>query len=321
MGSSSPKTKDTPPLPPKKDFAVSKIGLGTVEIGLPYGIGIKKLPTDKEAENVLKSAIELGITYIDTARGYGVAEERIGKFGITKIPGVIVGTKCAQFLEKGADPRGPELEQLIRREVEDSLTNLHLDSLPLLQLHGGTKKQIERGELTDIMRRLIEEGKVQQVGIATRGEDAPLAAINSDLFSTIQTAYSIFDQRMSPHVLPQAQDKKISIICRSVLLKGTLTPAAQNLPPELKPLKEASQTCADIAQELGTDLPSLAFRFVLSNPAITTALVGTINPDHLKTALQAAQASPLPPAIINKLENLAIHDVNLIDPAHWPPVN
>ena len=156
-------------------LTVSALGLGTVEIGLPYGIGVDTLPSDKEAERILKTAVDLGITYFDTARGYGVAEERLGKFGISRTDGVVVGTKCAQFLEKGEDPRGAELEKKIRIEVEESLRLLKVDSLQLLQLHGGTKEQIERGELIDIVRHLIEEGKVQHVGIATRGIDAETA--------------------------------------------------------------------------------------------------------------------------------------------------
>src|SRR3989338_433329 len=107
----------------------SRIGLGTVEIGLPYGIGATTLPSNQEAEHILKTAVELGVTYIDTARGYGVAEERIGNSGITKHAGVVVGTKCAQFLKDVPDMRGAELEQKIREEIDTSRTNLQLDVL------------------------------------------------------------------------------------------------------------------------------------------------------------------------------------------------
>ena len=53
----------------KTNLNVSPIGLGTVEIGIPYGIGKQSLPSDAEAERILKTAVELGITYFDTARG------------------------------------------------------------------------------------------------------------------------------------------------------------------------------------------------------------------------------------------------------------
>ena len=302
----------------KTGFEVSKIGLGTVEIGLAYGIGIGQVPDEAEAERILKTAIDLGITYIDTARGYGVAEERIGKFGISKIDGVLVGTKCAQFLEQGEDPTGAELEKRIRSDIEESIRLLHVDSLPLVQLHGGNKEQIERGELIEIMQKLKDAGTVQHVGIATRGEAAPLTAIESGFFETIQTAHSILDQRMVQNVLPQAKNADVGIINRSVLLKGALTPAAEQLPNELAVLKENSQQAAAIATELGIDLPTLALRFVLSNDAVSTALIGTVTPTHLKSAVSALEAGPLPEDILSKLKKLAITDENQIDPGNWP---
>lgn len=302
----------------KTDLSVSRIGLGTVEIGLPYGIGEVALASEKEAERVLKTAVDLGITYFDTARGYGVAEERIGKFGIPAMSGIVVGTKCAQFLEKGEDPRGQELEKRIREEVEESLKALRVESLQLLQLHGGSKEQIERGELVDIVRRLIEEGKVQYAGIATRGEKAPLAAIDSGFFATVQTAFSILDQRMGPLVLPRANEKGVGIINRSVLLKGALTAAVQKLPAELDLLKERSAKAAAIAKEIGADLPTLAYRYVLSKQAVSCALVGTIEPQHLRVALAAAEEGTLPEEIIERLDELGIDDPNFVDPANWP---
>ncbi len=302
------------------DLHVSRISLGTVEIGLPYGIGITEPPTERAAERILKSALELGITYFDTARGYGAAEERIGKFGISKHEGVVIGTKCAQFLEKGEDPRGAELEHRIRAEVEESLHLLRVDSLQLLQLHGGSKEQIERGELIEIMQKLKNKGLVQHVGIAVRGEEAAQTAIESNFFETIQTAYSILDQRMAPRVLPLAKEHNIGIINRSVLLKGALTPAAERLPEALTPLKGKARAAAAIAAALGIDLPALAIRFVISNPAISTALIGTVEPKHLETAIRAVRAGPLPEAVLTELCRLAIDDRTQVDPAKWPPI-
>ncbi len=296
---------------------VYPVGLGTVEIGLPYGIGEQALPSDKEAERILKTAVELGVNYIDTARGYGMAEERIGKFGISRLPGVVIGTKCAQFLEKGEDLRGMELEKRIRMEVEESLKKLKVETLSLLQLHGGNKEQIERGELIDIVRRLMEEEKVQHAGICTRSEDAAMAAINSGFFETVQTAYSILDQRMAADLLPYAKDQNVGIINRSVLLKGALTTAVWQLPPEFDPLKENSAKAAAVAKKISLDLPTLAMRFVLSNPAVSVALIGTFQPQHLRAAKTAADAGPLSDKVLQQLYTLAISDPRLVDPSKW----
>lgn len=303
------------------DLTISQLGLGTVEIGLPYGIGVKNLPSDAEAERILKTAVELGITYIDTARGYGLAEERIGKSGITKIAGVIIGTKCGQFLKTEPTLRGAELEKRIREEIDMSRTNLQLEILDLVQLHIELPDYGNLSELIEIMQKLVDEKKVRHVGIATRGEELPLAAITRDFFVSVQTAYNILDQRMASRVLPAAQEKNVSIINRSVLLKGALTPAAEKLPDTLAPLKKNAAQAAAIAQELGIDLPTLALRFVLSHPAIITALIGTVIPAHLTAAAKAVSAGPLPKNVLVRLHALAIDDPQQVDPAQWPTIS
>lgn len=297
---------------------LSKLGLGTVELGLPYGLSSPTLPSDKEAETILKSALEIGITYFDTARAYGLAEERLGKFGISTAPGVTVGTKCGQFLKKEPDISSEELEKRIRQEIDESRRNLKLDTLSLVQFHLESPDFNRLPELTEIALKLKEEGIVEYFGIAGRGEPVPLATIQTGQYASIQCAYSILDQRMNSKVLPSAQEKNIAVINRSVLLKGALTGKRNSLPPQLSPLLENANKAETIAQELGVTLPDLAIRFAASNPAITTILIGTVKPEHLASATKAIEAGPLSEEILQKLYKLAIQNPNQIDPALWP---
>ncbi len=299
-------------------LSISRIGLGTVEIGLPYGIANKGLPTDQEAEHILKSALDLGITYFDTARAYGLAEERLGKFGISTTPGITIGTKCGQFLKQEPDLTGTDLAQRIRAEIDESRRLLKLDTLTLVQLHLELPDYAHLPELTEIMLSLQSEGKIKYLGVATRGEDIPLAAIQSGHYHTIQTAYSILDQRMAPRVLSTALANNVGIINRSVLLKGVLTDKRSALPAQLDPLNHAADQAAQIAHDLGITLPELAFRFVASHPAVSTILIGTIKPKHLETAIAAVQYESLPPAIITKLNSLGLTDPDQVDPSRWP---
>lgn len=300
---------------------ITILGLGTVELGLEYGIGKKEVPSEQTAITILKTAVDAGITYFDTARGYGFSEERIGKSGIGQIPGIVVGTKCGMPLEKGIDPHGDELKQLIVGDVEESLLNLQTDSLQLLQLHYATAEQIERGEISDILRGLKETGKVQHVGISTRGEEAPLAAIKTGFFETLQLAHSVMDQRMVSSVMTEALKNNVGIINRSVLLKGSLTTTRrEQLPEQLSVLKENSRQAEKIATELGMDLPTLAMRFVISNPAVSTALMGTTKPERIAPMVAAVSAGPLPEDVLSRLRELAIEDPLQVDPAKWPKV-
>lgn len=296
----------------------SRIGLGTVEIGIPYGIGRTTLPSDKEADAILKSAVEMGITYIDTARGYGVAEERIGKSGIGKRDGIIIGTKCGQFLKDDPEIHGGDLEQRIREDIDASRKNLHQDSLTLVQFHNEREDFTDFREIIEILQKLKDEQKIQHVGIATRGEDAALTAIATGFFETVQVAYSIADQRMAHAVLSRAKQHSIAVINRSVLLKGALTENRKNLPEQLSALRASADAAELIADSIGISLPDLAIQFAASNPAISTILIGTIKPNHLESAILATQQEPLLQDIIAQCEKLGLTDPLQVDPAKWP---
>ncbi len=304
----------------KTGLQVSRIGLGTVEIGLAYGLGNTGLPSDQEAISILKNAVELGVTYIDTARGYGVAEERIGKSGISKMENIVIGTKCGQFLKNEPSLSGPDLEKRIRKEINQSRAALQQEMLQLVQIHNELEDYIDFSELIEIMQKLKDEGKVQHVGIAVRGEVAATAALATGFFETIQAAYNIVDQRMAT-VLPKAQGQGVGIINRSVLLKGALTDAREKLPESLKELREHADQAAQIAESMEISLPTLALRFVLTNNAISTALIGTTKSAHVSAALAAVSEDSLPEEVMNKLYALAINTPEQIDPAKWPKVD
>ena len=299
-------------------LSVSALGLGTAEIGYVYGIGPRDVPDEAAAIELLHRSVELGITFIDTAHFYGSAEERIGKSGIGRRTGVVISTKCGHALDRGEDLTEAELGSSFEREVDESLLKLKLDVIPLLQVHGGTAERISDGSIIRAVQKLKDSGKIEWAGISTRGEEAPLAAIETGFFDTVQLAYSILDQRMAARVFAAAKARNIGIINRSVLLKGALTPASQYLAPQLADLKRNSEKAAEIAQEIETDVPSLAIRFALSQDAIDTVLIGSNKIKNIERAVAAAEAGPLPANVIERLHTLAIGDEKQVDPKYWP---
>lgn len=318
----------------KSGLEVSHIGLGTVELGVPgYGIGKKEFISEADALYLLQAAVDIGVTYIDTARGYGLAEERIGKSKVGTKKGVIVGTKCGQFLREAPTMHGVELEKNIRADVDESRRLLGYTTLPLVQLHIELSDFTNLEELIEIMKALQDEGKVDHVGIASRGFDVPRVAIASKFFETIQVAYSILDQRMDQQqfdvdggnnasngkesVFSFAEKNNVGVINRSVFLQGALTPARQSLPPSLAPLQTQANLAADIAKQIGIDLPTLAIRFSLSNPAVHTALIGTTKLERIKHALEAAEDGPLPKEIMDQLGLIGLTDPAQVDPSQW----
>ncbi len=298
-------------------LTVSALGLGTTEIGYVYGIGNRTLPSEKEAIDLLHRAVDLGIKFIDTGHFYGEAEDRIGASGIAKREGVIVSTKCGHVLDRGEQISEEELARQFRDEVNQSLRKLQLECIPLVQVHGGSAEQIESGLISTIMSTLQAEGKLQYFGISTRGEDAPLAAIANGKFDTLQLAASILDQRMIWKVFGEAKKHGIGVINRSVLLKGALTPARSHLAPSLAQLKSHADVAEQIAQQMDIPLPALAIRFALSQPAVSSVLVGSNKIRNLEAAAAAVDQGPLPEDVLQDLYKLAIDDPLQVDPKNW----
>lgn len=295
---------------------VSRLGLGTAEIGFAYGLGKPALPSEADSLDLLTEAVRLGVTFFDTANYYGLAEERIGKSGILKDPRVVVCTKCAQFLEQGEYFSPEVLEQKIRAQIESSRKNLGLDVLPLVLIHGPSKEQVEEGVLIHVMETLRAEGKLRFWGASTRGAAAPQALMARDV-PVLELAYNVADKRMDS-VLEEARQKNIGVINRSVYLKGVFAGKVALLPDTLLPLKSIVQEAASCAQEIGIPLWELALRYPLSEPAIHTTLVGTANKTHLIQAVEALAKGPLPEDVRMRLHRYASEDALQVDPAEWP---
>lgn len=298
-------------------FPVSVLGLGTVELGLQYGIKAEAPPPRAEAVALLNHAVEKGITYFDTARSYGSAETLIGESGIGGKPGVIIGTKCGAFYEGGEDPRGEELWQRLTEEVNASLKALQRERLDFLQVHGPSADIIARGELVGVLEELKAQGKVRHFGAATRGKDPSLAAVRSGAFQAIQVGLSILDQRMRDEVLSEAFTAGLGVVARSVYLKGVLTPHREFLPKHLDVLRARANAVEDFVTRQGLALEEAAVRFAISVPEVSTVLVGTTRKEHIDDAVTFAEKGVLPAPIMAELSAFRLDDEQLVDPKYW----
>src|SRR3989344_4119792 len=156
----------------KTNLFVSHIALGTVELGYQYGIGPRNLPSEKEAIQLLRMAVDRGISFFDTAHFYGCAEERIAKSDIAQVQGIVIATKCGHGIEKDPNITANDLEKIILYEVEQSRKILGLEILDLVLVHGGSAEQIRSGIIIEIMQKLKDHQKIKNSGISTRGVKA-----------------------------------------------------------------------------------------------------------------------------------------------------
>jgi aryl-alcohol dehydrogenase-like predicted oxidoreductase len=303
----------------RTSLRVSKLALGTAAFGLEnYGIHEPDAPgrlCEAEAVGLVRGAVEKGINFFDTARGYGESEAVLGK-ALSDSRSCIIATKVGIC----ASGSPAALKQTVLDSIETSLKALRRDVLDVVQVHNATRDILERGEILDILERERDAGKLKFVGASVYGESAALAAIRCGRVDILQIALNLLDQRMLAKVLPEARKSNVGVIARSAFLKGALTERAKLLPEGLHSLAEASNQMREGLGETWESLPGAALRFCLSVPGLHSVLMGLRSLPELAAAIAAQDAGPLDSAVMRKADSLKLNDEQLLDPSYWPQV-
>ncbi len=159
----------------RKGSRLSQLCLGTVQFGMKYGIYNKTgQPTEEECFEMLDMAISQGIKVIDTARAYGTAEERVGRYlsyrgWQGKID--VISKLCPNVMEEGEK----DVYGVVRRELEGSLERLKVSKLKGYLLH--TPEYIYQDKIVEALFRLKEEGLTENVGVSIYGMEEGYEAI------------------------------------------------------------------------------------------------------------------------------------------------
>jgi aryl-alcohol dehydrogenase-like predicted oxidoreductase len=288
-------------------LSVSAVSLGTVSLGVDYGIAIPGefgRPRDGAATRLLRDALEQGITLFDTAPAYGDSEALLGRI-IARDPRSIIATKVSS----------PD----VQASLDASRRALGRETLDIVQIHNATREMIEDGGVVDALEAARQRGALRFIGASVYGEDAALAVIGAGRFDVLQVALNVLDQRMVSKVLPAAAAAGVAVLVRSAYLKGVLTPKAQWLPDALAPLRTAAMRTRDVlARGRWDGLPAAAMRFCLSVPHVASVLTGACTSAELNAAIAAETAGPFDAACIAEAAGLAIEDDRLLNPSYWP---
>ena len=180
--------------------------------------------------------------------------------------------------------------------------------------------------VAEVFSEARASGMVLWRGGSFYGPDLPLAALELELFDTVQVTYSLFDQRLADRLFPAAKRRGIGVLVRSVLLQGVLTERADYLPDRLEPLKARSRCFRQLVAEaagrprLGTDSAltpaQAAIAFALAEPRISSVLVGMRTEAELQENLAAATTT-LSHDLIHELRQLRIDDPDMLNPSNW----
>jgi aryl-alcohol dehydrogenase-like predicted oxidoreductase len=260
-------------------LSVTPVGLGGGQIG-------EEWVSESVAASVLRCALDLGVGLIDTARGYGSSEERIGRLAGSRRSEFVLVTKVGYDVEGASDWTGAA----VSGGVERALRTLRVDVLDVALLHSCSLEVLRRGEVIEALLAARDAGKVRVAGYS--GENEALDwAVRSGAFGAVETSVNLADQWSLEHVLPAAAAAGMGVIAKRPLANAPWRFGG-------RPVGSYSETYWERLRLMGQvpadgDWAATAARFAAYAPGISAAIVGTASAEHLRAAVAAVERGSL----------------------------
>ncbi|MEN8230096.1 MAG: aldo/keto reductase [Bacteroidota bacterium] len=304
----------------KTGIRVSEIAFGGVEIGLPYGIGIRSeadMLSREDSVRLLNEAIDTGINLFDTAPAYGSSEQIMGEAFRGKRERVVISTKCGPLRDSTGALHSPEMiREMIEVSLEESLNELQTDYVDIYKLHQVDKEILENDIIAEVFAGLRKRGVIRATGVSTYSVEETKKAIESGRWDVIQLPFNLMDQSQGA-LFSLATAKGVGIMVRSVLFKGILSNKGRNLHPELKDVEQHIELFRKLFNESIHDLSSLAMKFALSFDQVASVLVGIDKLAYLEQALSIADGNYLDSETLQTVRDLQYPDTGFLDLVNW----
>ena len=280
---------------------ISKMTLGTVQLGMNYGIANDLgMPDEQKSFSMLSAALQNGVTSLDTARNYGVSELVIGKF-LKSYEGELpyITSKIKVTHDEEVD-----IEKHVITSAEESLERLGLKKVDCFLVHN-VKDMFRYGEsLAAAMSLLVKKGYADTVGVSVYLGSELDEMFKYPVYSATQIPASIFDQRIiaSGHNL-RLKERGYTVFVRSVFLQGLffLDPDKVDDPILLEHAVPKIRLLREIAQSEGMSLAQLAIAFMRDTAGFTSLVLGADTPEQVIEDLAYFEAPPLPEATVRRL--------------------
>ncbi len=289
------------------DLYLTTVGLGTWAIGggdNPYGWGPQD---DKDSIATIQRAIDLGINWLDTAKGYGHghSEEVVGKAIQGRRDKLIVATKCGiLWKEDGSDIYGHLKADSIKAECESSLKRLQTDHIDLYQIHWPLPDEdIEEG--WGAIAELVKAGKVRYAGVSNFSVEQMQRVQKIHPIASLQPPYSMVKRDVEKDVIAFCSKNHIGMIVYSPMQAGLLSgkftkERAAALPnddwrkgspdfqePRLSLILEMVEKMRAVVAPKGQPVANLALAWTLRHPEVTAAIAGARRPAQIEETVKA----------------------------------
>jgi aryl-alcohol dehydrogenase-like predicted oxidoreductase len=300
---------------------VSEVGYGAWGIGGTGWLGAE----DDESLRALHRAVDLGVTFVDTALGYGDghSEELVGRVVRERSEDIVVATKIPPANRVWPAPDGVDPEQTfpaahVRECTERSLRNLGLEAIDVQQFHVWSDEWMGRGSWQEAIEELKAEGKIRHFGVSINDHQPAnaLALVASGVADTVQVIYNVFDQSPEDELLPACASADVGVIVRVPFDEGALTgrvgPDTEFDPGDFRSSYFRGERKAQvwertqaICDDLGIgrdELAEVALRYVLSQPAVSTVIPGMRTVRNVERNTAVSDGGGLAPDVLERLK-------------------
>jgi aryl-alcohol dehydrogenase-like predicted oxidoreductase len=307
----------------RTDLELSEVGFGVWTVSTGWWGKIE--PAD--GEKLLQQALELGVTFFDTADTYGlgVGEEILAKAFHDHRHEIVIGTKFGYDWYTNQERTGHQERpqkwepDFIRYACEQSLRRLQTDYIDLYQLHNPRLDTIQRDEIFETLDDLVREGKLRHYGIAIGPdigwEDEGMASMQERDIESLQIIYSALEQQPARNFFPAAEKANTGLLSRVPHASEVLTDDFVAKKPSfdaddhrahrrqqwLESAMKKREQVVFMASETGRTLSQAAIQFCLSEPSIASVLPNIVRLDQLA---ELAASSETPPLENDELEYL-----------------
>lgn len=311
----------------KTKWKISDVSLGTWQVGGKWG-----QPFDpKRANEIIRTAIDNGVNFIDTADVYsdGLSEQAVSKAVKETSEKVFIASKCGRRLSPhNADGYNREN---ITRFVEESLQRMKIETIDLIQLHCPPTEVFERPEVFGILDDLREQGKIRRYGVSVEKVEEAMKAIKFPNVATVQIIFNLFRLKPAEEFFAAAQKANVGILARVPLASGLLS-GKMNLDTKFGEHDhrnfnrngeafDKGETFSGVDYALGLKvvkeyirlfgeeyLVQHALRWILMHEAVSCVIPGASSVDQVLSNVMASEIPALP--------ELAMEDVRKVYDTH-----
>ncbi|MCS6808540.1 MAG: aldo/keto reductase [Bacteroidota bacterium] len=295
----------------KQQTPIQKLVLGTVQLGMPYGINnMSGQPSSQEAQQILQYAYDHGIRTLDTADAYGTAIQEIGTFHASSQCQFRVITKF--HADATTD---------ITQKLRETLDALHIPAVYCYQFHC-FHDICAFPHVHNALRELQHSGYIHRVGVSVYTNDEILSAARMPMIDVIQFPFNLLDNmQLRGDVMRIAKSEGKELHARSIFLQGLLFKPIETFPKSLAPLIPYVQHLHRLRESSRfatkpTALQSLALHYVMYNPLIDAVLFGVETLSQLVDILHFLQEPP-DIGLLQEVDNIIVQEASLLNPSSW----